>query len=343
MSSKAPVKAPAPQPAPAPEPQISAFEQLVETHFRSILIGAGAIAAACLVWGGISYMSNRSAETAAIEAAGAKTVEDCDLVVQHHPGSVAAGNALLTKAKLLWDQNKKDTAVAVLRDFTAKYSSHPFIGQASIGLASRLEAMGGKSEVAEAKGIYEKVAKENPKADVGALAQMRLADMLWNDGKKDEAKAIYESLPSTLIGSPFFDHNKSRLDWYAANLPEKEVNGPKPIPELIKAPTPGAPVFPHQSRPFNVDELAKEILGNTGIPGGIKVNANKPSRPRPVARPATPKPGAITPGSSGGIPISIKPGANGAPATVTSQPIKVEVPAPKPAAAPAPAAPAPAK
>ncbi|MDB6138669.1 MAG: Tetratricopeptide repeat-containing protein [Verrucomicrobiaceae bacterium] len=314
MSSKAPVIVSEPQQSAVPE--TPPLEQFLETNFRKIVISFIVVIIAALAYGVVSYQNRRAAEAAAIETTAAKTVEDCDLVVQHHPGTVAAGNALLNKARLLWDQNKKDTAIATLRDFVAKYSSHPFFAQGSFSLASRLESLGGKNDVAEAKAIYEKLVKEQGKTDIAALAQLRLGDMLWAEGKQDEAKKVYESLPQKMTGSPFFEHNEERLKWLAADLPTKEVEGPKPPPDSIKAPS------------MNLNSGAsKSPLGN--LMDNIKVGAPeakidvKPAQNKPLAIPAVPKPGVITPGAA--IPLPVPPRAT------TSAPVQA------PAAAPAPA------
>ena len=339
MSSKAPVIAPEPQ-HPAAAAQPPALEQFLEANFRKIVIAFIAAIVVALAYGAVSYQSRRAAETAAIEASAAKTVEDCDLVVQHHPGTVAAGNALLAKAKLLWEQNKKDTAVGVLREFISKYSSHPFLGQGILGLATRLESMGGKNDIEEAKKLYQGLVNEQGKTDIGTLAQLRLGDLLWSEGKEDEAKKVYESLPQKMTGSPFFEHNAERLTWLAAGLPTKEVEGPKPPPDSIKAPS-GAPAI-------NLNSGGeKSPLGT--LRNSIKAAAPdakidfKPSQTapagKPVAVPATPKPGVVTPGAALPIPAKVTP-----PTTAASAPVQAP-PAPaaaKPAtAAPTPAAPAP--
>jgi len=327
MSSKAPVTAPVPQPPAAPP--TPALEQFLDANFRSIVIAFVAVVVAALVYGAVSFKNRRAAEAAAIEASGARTVADCDLVVQHHPGTVAAGNALLTKAKLLWDDNKKDTSVAVLRDFVAKYADHPFRPQGVLGLATRLESMGAKNDIAEAKTLLEKLVSEQGKSDIGTLAQLRLGDLLWNEGKADEAKKVYEALPQKMTGSPFFEHNTERLKWLAAGLPTKEVEGPKPPPDLLKAPA-----------PMNLNSGAsKSPLG--GLMNNLKVAApDAKIDVKPVAVPAPPKPGVVTPGAALPVPA---PGKAPSP-TATSAPVQVPAPpaAPKPAATTPPPAPAPA-
>ncbi len=320
MSSKAPVTPPAPQQPVVP--QTPALEQFLEANFRKIVISFVAVIVVAVVYGVISYQNRRAAEAAAIEVTSAKTKDDCDLVVKNHPGTIAAGNALLTKAKLLWDDNKKDTSVATLREFVAKYPDHPFFAQGSLSLATRLESMGGK-DVAEAKSIFEKLVKDQGKSDIGSLAQLRLGDLLWNEGKTDEAKKVYEALPQKMTGSPFFEHNSERLKWLTAGLPTKEVEGPKPPPDSIKAPAmnlnSGAPKSPLGSLMSNIKSAVPDA----------KLDV------KPVAVPAPPKPGVVTPGAA--LPMPTPPVKVVAPPAATSAPVQ----APAPPVTPAPPKPAP--
>ena len=329
MSSKALVPTPVPHPPTAPEPP--ALDAFLDKHFRQIVIAVGVLIVLVAAYGALRYRNHQEAEAAAMEATQATTVDDCDLAIQHHPGSVAAGTALLTKAKLLWDQNKKDTSVAALRDFVLKYPDHPFHVQGMISLGSRLEAMGSAADVADAKKLYEQIVSEGGKSDLAGLAQLRLGDMLWNQGKEAEAKKIYESLPSKLTGSPFFEQNEERLKWLVAGLPTKEVEGPKPPPEppaSLKAPADGLNSLKGNSALDKVMSGLKKVAPNAKI---------TPANAKPTAVPAQPKlvNPAANPGAAVPVPAPPKP-----PATATTPP--VQAPAPKPAAAPAAATPAPA-
>ena len=350
MSSKAPVSAPVSQPPAAPEhPALDAF---LDKHFRQIAIAFGVLVVLAAAYGAFRYHNLQEAEAAAVLATQAKTVDDCDIVVQKYPGTAAAGDATLTKAKLLWDQNKKDTSVATLRDFVAKYPDHPFHAQGLISLGSRLEAQGGAAQLAEAKKAYETVVADPGKSGLGGFAQLRLADMLWNEGKQDEAKKAYEALPPKLTGSPFFDMNEERLKWLAAGLPTKEVDPPKPPPDSLKAATPATPVPPTKDEMF-ISSLVKGIPA--ADPTVLKPRPTPPPPPRPgrpkaanrpIAIPSPGKPGLATPGAGIAIPNNGKPGAMPtitipppvkAPTSATSPAVPVPAPAPKPVVVPAPA------
>ena len=85
----------------------SAQEQALNGQFKKILLLFGVIVAGLAAYGIIQHNARTAAEAAAEAFTGAKTVDDCDLVVKKHPGTPAAANALLLKATLHWEKNEK--------------------------------------------------------------------------------------------------------------------------------------------------------------------------------------------------------------------------------------------
>ena len=327
MSSPSPAA-----PAAVPEtPKTSSFEAFLDKNFRSICYGLLVIMLSVAVYSILRYRSHQADLEAATAATAAKTVEDCDIVIQKHKGSNAAGNAVLMKARLLWEQNKKDSAVGALRDYVANYKDHPFYVQGLLSLASRLEAMG-PNEAKEADSLFDQIVRDHKTSEVAGLAQLRIADRLWSQGKKDEAKKLYDELPRLFPGQ-FFDENQKRLDWIAAALPTKEVEAPK-VPEALKAPTPGAaPTAPGANLvpPINLKP------GGTTMPVEIKPGATSSTQPQiKLETPAGVQPTA-----------KVEPVKPVAPVTSATSPVvEMKLPAPAPKsetkAEPAPAAPAPA-
>jgi TolA-binding protein len=242
-------------------------EVFLEKHFKKIVLLAIVAAAGASVAGLVKYKNALTATEAGQLVSAAKTIEDCDLVVQKYPGSTAAGNALLLKADLQWKANKKDTALGTLREFTKGFSSHPFFVSGLIGLASKLESTG---EKAEAKTIYERVSSEFAKSEFAPMAQIRLGDLLWADGKDEEAKKFFESLPSKFPGELTVSMSQNRLDLIGAGLPTKEVDGPPPPP---KKEEPAAPNTP----PISIGGGTQPIKLESGLGASV-----------PVTVPATP-------------------------------------------------------
>ena len=221
-------------------PALPAWEQYLDKNFKKLLYLFVAAVAVVAIYGYTRYSSNAADEKAGEAFASAKTVEDLDLVVSSHKGTKAAGNALLKKAELLWEQNKKTTSVDVLNEFVSAHKDHPLLAQALLGLGTKLESLDKK---AEAKAAFERVVNEFGKSEIAALAELRLGDIAWAEGKEDEAKKIYEGLPAKFASikadNPFVSQGESRLEWIAAKLPTKEVDGP-PKPK-VETPAPGLP------------------------------------------------------------------------------------------------------
>lgn len=224
---------------PEPIEKLTPMEEFLENNFKKIALGCAAVAAIAVVTGVVRYMGSVKDLEASAAFAAAKTIEDYDIVIAERSGSNAAGNAMLAKADLLWQGNKKDSSIDVLNQFLSKHSNHPLKAQAELGLASKLDSIGKK---AEAKAAFEKVIASNAGTDIAAVAQLRLGDLLWAEGKEDDAKAIYESLPAkfTNASTTILDQGESRLKWISAKLPTQEVDGP-PKPKEEPKPDAGAP------------------------------------------------------------------------------------------------------
>ncbi|MDZ4288934.1 MAG: tetratricopeptide repeat protein [Prosthecobacter sp.] len=327
-------------PAPAPFEAPPALEQFMEKHFKSMVMAVALVVLALVGYAVFRLNSQKKTEEAGAAFVAAKTVVDCDLVIQKYAGTEAAGNALLLKADLFWEENKKDSSVAALREFVAKHSEHPFFPPSLVALASKLDSTG---ERAEAKTLFERVVAEFPDADVAPLAQIRLGDILWAEGKEDEAKKAYESLPAKFANadSAFINESEERLKWIEAKLPTKEVDGPPKPKEAT--PAPGAiPGMPDLSKIPGMPQmkLNSGSLSPTVTPdaaGNAPMIQLKPTPAAPAGAPGVTKPApTLTP------PVGTPPSS--APAT---PPSPAPLAAPKPAAAapvpvvPSPVAPAP--
>jgi predicted negative regulator of RcsB-dependent stress response len=268
------------------------LEEFLNENFSKILKLFGlilVISTAVLWW----QQSVHNAAVAAAEAATkVKTVEDCDLVVQKHPGTVAAGNALLTKATLLWNDNKKDTSLAALQQFVTDFKDHPFAIQAKTSLASRLEALGKKEEALK---LFNEIKSEQPNTSAGALAQLRIVDDLIGTGKVDEAKKILETYARDYQGNTeLIEASAKRMGWLNAGLPTKEVD-PPPAPKVEAPVTPAAtPAASIEAPPLMIKPgqtgavTAPVIVKPTQPPATTKPEAEKPTQEKPKAEPAKP-------------------------------------------------------
>ena len=314
------------------------MEKFLEDNIRKLVWLFIITVVAIIAFGVIKHQNTLKANEAAEAFTGAKTVEDCDLVISRYPGSNAAANALLLKADLLWDQNKKSSAVEALKEFTTKDASNPLAVFALLGLGSKLDAMG---ETKEAKAIFERITNEFASSEAAPLAQVRLGDLLWAQGKAEEAKKAYEELAVKFPDMPGFQTiSQNRLGWIAASLPTKEVDAP-PAPKVEPKPAAAVPGLPNIKL-----NAANSGIGATIAPAVVPAPASA-TMPAPAAtKPAAP----TTPASPAPAPAATTPAAPPAPAPAAAPATPASPPpaAPAPAAAvsapvtPAPAAPAPA-
>lgn len=294
------------------------MEKFLEDNARKLVWLFIIAVVAIIAFGVIKHQNTLKANEAAEAFTGAKTVEDCDLVISRYPGSNAAANALLLKADLLWDQNKKSSAVEALKEFTTKDASNPLAVFALLGLGSKLDAMG---ETKEAKAVFERITNEFASSEVAPLAQVRLGDLLWAQGKADEAKKAYEELAVKFPDMPEFQTiSQNRLGWIAASLPTKEVDAP-PAPKVEAKPAAAVPGLPN----LKLNAVNSNIGAATApatVPAPVAPAPAAATKPVPAAASPAPAPAATTPAA---------PPASASPAPTT--------PASPPPAAPAPSAP----
>lgn len=264
------------------------LEKFLEDNFRKLVWLFVILILALCAYGVIHHQNTLKAHEAAEAFTAAKTVEDCDLVIARYPGTTSAANALLAKAALLWDQNKKTSAVDVLKAFTTSNATSPQLPQALLNLGARLDSLG---ERKEAQAIFERLTREFSASDVAPLAQMRLGDLLWAEGKSAEAKKAYEDLAVKFPGMEEYQTlSQGRLDWLAASLPTKEVD-PPPAPKVEAKPA-AAP-----GSALSIPGLPKINLAAPGSIGATPAAAAQPTAPAPTLTPA-PKPAAPAPASA---------------------------------------------
>lgn len=288
--------------------KLTPMEEFLEKNFKKIVLACVAAIALVVFYGVARYMGKVKDAEAAAAFAAAKTIEDYDIVLAERSGTRAAGNALLAKADLLWQDNKKDSSIDALNTFLSKHASHPLKAQAQLGFASKLDSIGKKTE---AKAAFEKVIADNPGSDIAAVAQLRLGDLLWAEGKEDEARAVYESLPAKFSNASenILDQGETRLKWIAAKLPTTEVDGP-PKPKEEPKPEPGPPQIN-----LNSSTLLTPGASGTSMPA---INLTPSATPKSATTPPVQAP-ADKPAAPAAPKAESKPAAPAAPAPKTTE------------------------
>ncbi len=263
-------------------PTESKIEQFLNKNSKAVVLGSVLLALVLLGLGVKRYFSHQSELEAAERFTASDSVEDCDIVIQKYPGSLAAGNAILMKAGLLWNQGKKESSITVLKDFAKDYKSHTLHPQTLLALASKQAALG---ENDAARQTCELLLKSYPQSEMAPAAQIQLGDLLWQEGKIEDAKKLFESLPQKYPNNMtvFYDSVMQRIELMAAGLPMKEVDGP-----------PVAPKSDASSANDPDAELKKKI--QEALPGNLQIAPSVELKP-------TPGPGTLTPPVAPPIPL----------------------------------------
>jgi predicted negative regulator of RcsB-dependent stress response len=188
--------------------ELSLYERLwawFETNKKQAMWGAVALAVisfiiAFYIWRqGENEVSAAEAFTQAMEGASAdgKRIESPEAflkVAAEHPGTSAAGRALLQAATLLFESGKYTEAQAQFERYSRENPDSPFLPQSMLGVAASLDAQGKTNDAARA---YENLANRYPGANVAPQAQFALARIYEAQGKLEQAWTLYEKLVQT--------------------------------------------------------------------------------------------------------------------------------------------------
>ncbi len=170
----------------------SDFERTIEENKVPIVAGLCLLMALSAGWFVLRHLRDKKLHEANLAFTAAETIDDYNLVIDDHGGTVAAGNAYLAKAQAMIDAGRSDEAHQVLRKFIELYGDHPRHAQAYLALGTLLEASG-NPQGAEAR--YREVVALHPESELAPYAKIRIADLRWSEGKDEEARILYEEIP----------------------------------------------------------------------------------------------------------------------------------------------------
>jgi len=119
-------------------------------------------------------------------------------VAAEHPGTAAAGRALLLAAGHLYEQGKYAEARTQFERFLRDYRESPLAPQALFGVASCLDALGKTSEAVTA---YNDILQHYSTDNVAPQAQLALARLSEKQGKWAQARELFMELARSSRGS----------------------------------------------------------------------------------------------------------------------------------------------
>lgn len=277
--------------------EISDVLSQLETHKKTVvlaILGATLLLSAVIVFRGITSEKHLAAAQAYSQAASSKNIEKLDQVIADFPNSVAAGDALLTKAELQVTSGKSEDARSTLLAFTEKYASHPRHSQGLFAMGN-LYQVGGDND--NASKYYDRVLKEYPKTDLAPFVMIRQGDLLLAADKKDAARQKYEAIMPTYRGTPFFDRVEEKIKLLEIEKLPVVDEPKKPSPKKAATKTEAAiktPAKPVAKSPVVKTPLKanKPTLEETKKETSETAKDKTPS-PTPAAPPVTEKKEAV--------------------------------------------------
>lgn len=307
--------------------EASGVVDAIDRH-RTKILAAIAIAAivfcAILVGAQVKKQKHLEAAAAYTSAVSKGEIAALDGVLVEFPGSIPAGNALLSKADLQIDQGKPEDARATLERFVSEFKSHPRYAQGLFAMANVYHTSG---DAEKAKSYYEQVISAQPDGELTPLARIRLGDLALEAGDTKTADQRYQESYTLHPGNPFFEYAEEKIALLKVGTPT-EIEKPAP-------PAPPAAEAPKTAAPAPAAPVAAPAPAPATSPAGTPA-------PAPVA-PANPVPAeapkAVTPAPAPAPAAPVKPetpkAATPAPVPAPAKPEspKTETPAPAPAPA----------
>jgi TolA-binding protein len=219
------------------------FLPWLEANAKRLAFVAALAVIAIFVFTFYTYRQNQR-EVAAGEAltqanisdSGTQLAEACQKIAADYAGTLAAQRARLQSATVLFITGKYADAQTQYQMFLDAYPDNFFTAQATLGLASSLDALGKTDQAISA---YQRASNQTSDLNVAVSAKFSLARIDEAQGKLAEAQRLYRevarSYGNTSLGSE-------------AGLRAMDLND-----RLPKAPATPAPV-PAASVPFNLSK-----------------------------------------------------------------------------------------
>ena len=164
----------------------NSVEEFLEKHGKKTILLVILIIAAI----GISFFLKANSKQYLKESGekfvAAETTEELEAVVEDYPDSPAAGNALLLLADRQRTKGNWEEAKNILVKFVKEHSTTPVYYNGVFALGTIYEKLG-KPKEAEKK--YEEIISAGEKANTGAAAALRLADLIQDQGDLEGALA----------------------------------------------------------------------------------------------------------------------------------------------------------
>lgn len=260
----------------------------LERNRNKILIGVALAAiavGAVLIGTQMKKQKHLAASRAYSVALGKKEVAAFDAVVVEHAGTIAAGDALLSKAELQNDQGKLEDARATLESFVADFPEHPRHAQGLFALANLFHI---SDDLEKASSYYEQTISAQPDGELTPLARIRLGDIALEKGETETAEQRYQESFALHPGNPFVNYAEEKISLLAVGEPPVVKRPePEPAPEASEPATePANGATPAEAKGKGKGKATpKDTAKTSSVPEKPEVEAPQPANTPAPAQP----------------------------------------------------------
>ncbi len=219
--------------------ELDGLKQFLRENGQAILIG---IVVLIVTIGAITWYktSRQTKESRAAQALlQARSSDDLQRIVDLYGSTATAPIALLSIARMQFENGQTDLAQFSFDQFLFRYPDHPMTATAILGKAQCLEAGG---DPAKALAAFDEFIRAYPDSYLLAFAIMGRARTLEQMGRFDEALATYEDHVSMNPDSPWMSQLETALLYLKmaerANRKGIAPSAPEPRPVVMDMPMP---------------------------------------------------------------------------------------------------------
>jgi predicted negative regulator of RcsB-dependent stress response len=213
---------------PTSKPENSA-EEFLEKHGKKTIL----LVILIIIGVAVSFFNQAKQETYLKESgekfASAQTTDELNAVIDHYPGSAAAGNAMLLLADRNLTKGEVEEAKINLTKFVREQKDTPLYFNGLFALGTVEERLGKPDE---AKKIYQEIIAAGEQATTAAVAALRVADIIHEQGDLEGALKAYDAIAIKFPGNVFIEEN-GVIDNRKADINQSIIlrDNPPPAPE----------------------------------------------------------------------------------------------------------------
>ncbi len=266
--------------------ELAEVKQFIETYGKPLATAVLVVLVAVAVFQITSTRRRNQAEQASARLSEARSIPDLEAILSDFGKTAAAPQALLSLAKLYFDNGNYEIAFSKYEEFINTYPENRMLPTAKLGRAYCIEARNYESALQEAAVAFRDFAAENADSFLAPQAIFGQARCYEQLGQLEDARMVYEDFLSKQPEGLWSLRAEDQLEQLGKKIEKAQAGMPPITPAEIPAAAPVA--IPGLATPVEipaVEPTVAEVAPATATPAATS-EATIPPSPQPVP-PAT--------------------------------------------------------